>query len=110
MAIDLALLDWGTVAAVTVAVAAIMGLLVQFFKRDKPWRRTQEKHNIRLTSLEEQIKSLSKRIDNMKEMAQAHDSRDEKDFERLEGKIEKLTDLMIDMLTDKKSLPLKRKK
>ena len=110
MAIDLALLDWGTVAAIIIAAATIIGLIIQFFKRDKPWRRTQEKHNIRLTSLEEQVKSLSKRVDTLKEMAQAHDSRDEKDFERLEGKIEKLTDLMIDTLTDKKSSPPKRKK
>jgi len=110
MALDLALLDWGTVAAVTVAVAAVIGLIVQFFKRDKPWKRTQEKHNIRIITLEEQTKALSKRVDNLKELVNTHDLRDEKDFERLEGKIEKLTDLMIDMLTDKKPTTPKRKK
>lgn len=110
MAIELALLDWGTVAAITVAMAAVAGLIVQFFKKDKPWKRIQEKHNIRLTTLEEQVKSQSKRVDNLKEALAAHDGRDEKDFERLEGKIEKLTDLMIDMLTDNKSPPPKGKK
>ena len=110
MAIELALLDWGTVAAIIVALAAIGGLIIQFFKKDKPWRRAQEKHNIRLTALDEQVKALSKRADNLKEALQAHDGRDEKDFERLEAKIEKLTDLMIDMLSDNKPPPPKRKK
>lgn len=110
MALDLALLDWGTVAAVIVAIAAIMGLFVQFFKKDKPWRRAQEKHNIRLTALEEQMKAQTKRTDTLKEAVQAHDDRDEKDFERIETKIEKLTDLMIDVLTDNKPAPPKRKK
>lgn len=94
--------DWATIAAVTVALAAIIGLLVQFFKKDKPWRKTQIDHNLRLTSLELQTKAIEEKLDILKETIEDHDQRDTKDFERIEGKIEKLTDLMISMLQDGK--------
>ncbi len=108
--IELAGFDWGTVAAIIVAFAAIIGILIQFFKKERPWRKAQEEHNIRLTTLEGQTKSLSERVDILKDAIEAHDKRDEKDFERLEGKIEKLTDLMIDLLTDNRPNPPKDKK
>ncbi len=95
-------LDWATIAAITVAVAAILGILIQFFKKEKPWTKIQSKHNVRLTSLEIQTKSTSDKIDQLKDMLDDHDHRDTKDFERIENKIEKLTDLMIGLLQNDK--------
>ena len=97
------MLDWGTIAAMTVAVAAVIGIIIQAIKKEKPWKKAQSDHNLRLTSLELQTKSLTEKVDQLKEMIDDHDHRDEKDFERLENKIEKLTDIMIGMLQDDKS-------
>ena len=96
--IDLATIDWGTAAAVIVALAAVAGIIIQAIKREKPWRKAQIDHNVRLTALEIQVKANVEKVDQLKEMIDDHDHRDEKDFERLEGKIEKLTDITISML------------
>lgn len=94
---------WGTVAAVTVALAAVMGLLVQIFKREKPWTKGQTELKLRVIKLESSSDSISKRVDDLKDTVEDHDRRDGKDFERLETKIEKLTDLMIKMISDDNS-------
>lgn len=97
-------IDWTTIAAITVAVAAVAGIIIQAFKREKPWKKAQTEQNLRLTSIEFQTKSLTEKMDQLKEMIDDHDHRDEKDFERLENKLEKLTDLMIGLLQgDKKT-------
>ena len=83
--------DWATMAAIIVALAAVAGIIIQAVKREKPWKKAQSDHNIRLTSLED-------KIDHLKEIIDDHDHRDEKDFERLENKIEKLTDITISIL------------
>ena len=95
-------LDWTTVAAVIVALAAIGGLLVQFFKRDKPWRKGQQDLKERASLLESRVENIATRVEELKGKIEDHDRRDEKDFERIEGKIEKLTDLMIKMLSGEK--------
>lgn len=94
---------WGTVAAVIVALAAVLGLLVQIFKREKPWTKGQTELKLRVTKLESSSDSISKRVDDLKDTVEDHDRRDGKDFERLETKIEKLTDLMIKMISDDNS-------
>ena len=94
---------WGVFAAIVVALAAVLGLLVQFFKREKPWQKGQASLKLRVTKLESATDSLSKQIDDVKSSIEDHDRRDEKDFERLETKIEKLTDLMIKMISDDNS-------
>ncbi len=94
---------WGTGAAIVVALAAIIGLFVQFFKREKPWFKGQTELKLRVTKLESESDSISKRVDDLKNTVEDHDRRDGKDFERLETKIEKLTDLMIKMISDDNS-------
>ena len=93
------MLDWGTIAALTVAVAAVAGIIIQAIKREKPWKRSQNEHNLRLITLELHMKAVEEKIDTLKQTVEDHDHRDEKDFERIEAKIEKLTDLMIGMLS-----------
>ncbi len=94
---------WGTGAAIVVALAAVAGLLVQIFKREKPWTKGQTELKLRVTKLESSSDSISKRVDDLKDTVEDHDRRDGKDFERLETKIEKLTDLMIKMISDDSS-------
>jgi len=94
---------WGVGAALVVAIAAILGLLIQFFKREKPWTKGQTELKLRVTKIESDLGSVSKQIDDVKSIIEDHDRRDEKDFERIETKIEKLTDLMIKMISDDNS-------
>ena len=94
---------WGTGAAIVVALAAVAGLLVKIFKREKPWTKGQTELKLRVTKLESSSDSISKRVDDLKDTVEDHDRRDGKDFERLETKIEKLTDLMIKMISDDSS-------
>lgn len=96
------MLDWGTIAAITVAVAAVGGLIIQWAKKDKPWRKGQTELTIRLTAIETKAESISDSLDSVKKLLEEHESRDQKDFDRIESKIEKLTDLMIKMLSDGK--------
>ncbi len=91
---------WGVGAAMIVAIAAILGLIIQFFRREKPWQKVQAELKLRTTKLESDTGNLSKQIDDVKSIIEDHDRRDEKDFERIETKIEKLTDLMIKMISD----------
>jgi len=91
---------WGVGAAIIVALAAVLGLIIQFFRREKPWQKGQASLKLRTTKLETQTDNLSKQIDDVKSIIEDHDRRDEKDFERIETKIEKLTDLMIKMISD----------
>ncbi len=96
------MLDWGTIAAIIVAVAAVGGLIIQWAKKDKPWRKGQTDLTIKLTAIESKVENIDDSLDTVKKMLEEHESRDEKDFERIETKIEKLTDLMIKMLSDGK--------
>ena len=97
-------------AAIIIAVAAVLGLLVQFFKKDKPWKKVQIDHNLRLTSVEIKIDNLAESMDDLKQAIEEHEQRDQRDFERIESKIEKLTDLMIDMIGQKSTASKTRKK
>lgn len=101
--------DWGIFAAVIVALAAIAGLILQFSRRERPWKKAQDDHTLRLIASEIKIENLIELLDNLKGALDDHDIRDQKDFERLESKIEKLTDLMIDMI-GQKSAPTKTRK
>ena len=103
-------LDWGVVAAIIVALAAVVGLILQFTRRERPWKKAQEEHNLRLTSVEIKIDNQTDAIDDLKQAIDEHEQRDQKDFERLETKIEKLTDLMIDMIGQKSTASKTRKK
>jgi len=94
---------WGTGAAIVVALAAVLGLIVQFFRREKPWQKGQADLKLRVTKLESESENLIRQINDVKSIIEDHDRRDEKDFERLETKIEKLTDLMIRMISDDNS-------
>lgn len=93
--------EWSTVAAVVVAIVAVIGLLMQFFKNERPWKKLQDKHHIRLTQLEEQLKSTIAQLASVRKDLDDLDARDSKDIERIENKIEKIMDMMIQLLSAK---------
>lgn len=98
-------MDWGTAAAVIVAAAAVIGLIIQFFKKDKPWRDISEDHRVRLSKLELEVKHLNEIATQLRTKIDEHDARDQKDFERIESKIEKVTDLMIQLIQHENPQP-----
>lgn len=93
--------EWSTVAAVVVAIVAVIGLFIQFFKNERPWKKLQDKHHIRLTQLEEQLKATVIRLEDVRKDLDELDARDSKDIERIEAKIEKIMDMMIQLLSTK---------
>lgn len=96
------MLDWPFIAALATAAGGIIGLVIQWFKRERPWKKIQDKLIVRTTINEEKIKALTIRIDSINERINDEIHRSEKDIERLDGQIEQLTALMIKMLTTNK--------
>lgn len=96
------MLDWGTIAALTIAVAAILGIIIQWAKKDKPWHKGQTDLTIRITTMENKVESMNESLDTIKHMVELHEMRDGKDFDRVESKIEKLTELMIKIISQGK--------
>ena len=103
-------LDWGVVAAIIVALATVTGLMLQFLRRERPWKKIQNEHNLRLTAIEIKIDNQIDATDDLKHSLDEHEQRDLRDFDRVETKIEKLTDLMIDMIGTKSTPSKTRKK
>jgi len=97
------MLDLGTIAAIIVAVAAVGGLIIQWVKKEKPWKKGQTKLELKITAMEGRMESIDDSLDTIKIMLTEHETRDEKDFDRVEAKIEKLTELMIKLLSKGKS-------
>lgn len=96
------MLDLGTIAAIIVAVAAVGGLIIQWVKKEKPWKRGQTELEIKIAAIDSKVDNIDDSLDIIKNMLTEHEARDEKDFDRIEAKIEKITDLMIKMLSDSK--------
>lgn len=93
--------EWSTVAAVIVAIVAVIGLIIQFFKNERPWKRLQDKHHVRLTQLEEQLKATVTRLEDVRKDLDELDIRDARDVARIEMKIEKIMDMMIQLISTK---------
>ena len=94
------MLELGTIAAIIIAIAAILGILIQWVKRDKPWRKGQTDLTIRMTTIEGRVENINESIESSKKLIEEHETRDQKDFERIETKIDKLTDLMINIISN----------
>lgn len=97
--------DWATASAVIVAVAAVIGLIIQHFnQKDKSDNEPSddEKQNLRINSIEIELKHLNENLELLRKKINDHEERDLRDFEKLEHKIEKLTDLMIELIQNEK--------
>ena len=100
-------ITWPTVVALIGALAvgsvALMGYIIQNFKKDY-WREPVNKLDLRIARLEMNVKNLPQTIAITQQISDDHDVRLEKDLVRLEAKMEKITDLMIKMLTDTRNV------
>ena len=97
-------ITWPTAVAIigglAVGAVTIMGFVIQTFK--KGWCEPVINLDLRITRIETDLKNLPQRIATTQQISDDHDVRMEKDLIRLEIKMEKITDLMIKMLTEAK--------
>ena len=88
------------IAGIAVAAVTIAGFITQSFKRETPWKDPVSKLHTAVGKLETQLSEVSTRIDNTQQTMKEQGVRNEKDFDRILERIEKVTDLMIDMIRD----------
>lgn len=88
------------IAGVAVALVTIAGFITQSFKRETPWKDPVSKLNTAVVKLETQLSEVSTRIDNTQQSVKEQGLRNEKDFDRILERLEKVTDLMIDLIRD----------
>ena len=96
-------MDWATIAAIVVAIAAVIGIIIQIFKREKPWQKVTNTQKLQISAIELELKHLHESLDLLRKEINDNDEHYQKDFERIENKIEKLTDLMIQLIQSDKS-------
>ena len=53
------MLELGTIAAIIIAIAAILGILIQWVKRDKKWRKGKKDITIRMTNIEGSVENIN---------------------------------------------------
>ena len=94
-------LQYETIATVVVAVAAVISLGIQYFKKEKPWKDTQDKHRNDIIQLKTQVEALQNQLDLVKDQINRVDSRELRNVERLSNKIEKLMDMLIKLINEK---------
>ena len=91
------------VGGIAVAAITIAGYLNQSFRRDMPWKDPIAKMNATVIKLESQLSQALSKVDDVQRDLQDHESRNERDFDRILERLEKVTDLMIDMIRDESS-------
>lgn len=85
---------------IVVAAITVAGFLIQNFKQSAPWKDPVSKLNTTVVRLETEMQTLTNKIENNEKELINHDIRNERDFERLHERLEKITDLMIKMLSE----------
>ena len=93
--------DVAIIGGLAVGAVTIMGFIIQTFKKD--WRDPVNTLALRVTKIETEVGNLPRSMAAAQQISDDHDLRMEKDLIRLETKMEKITDLMIKMLTDAKN-------
>ena len=88
------------IAGVVVAAVTIAGYVSQSFKRETPWKDPVSKLNTTVVKLESQLSEISTRIDTTQQLVKDQDLRNEKDFDRILERLEKVTDLMVDLIRE----------
>lgn len=88
------------IGGIAVTAITIAGFLIQNFKQAMPWKDPVSKLNTTVVRLETEMQTLMNKIENNEKDLTSHDVRNERDFERLHERLEKITDLMIKMLSD----------
>ena len=86
------------ISGIAISVVVFAGYIHQTFKNESPWKEPIERLNTLVVKLETNILSLSSKIDDVQHNLTEHEIRNDKDFDRVHERLEKVTDLMIDML------------
>lgn len=89
--------------ATVVVVTGIFGFMIQYFRKDNLWKDPLNKVVTKVVRIDTEIQGSNQRLDELQKTIEDHDERDQRDFDRIEKKLEKLTDLMIDSLTRNKT-------
>lgn len=85
------------IAGLVVAITGLVTFILNYFKQDV-WKDPVSALKIKAETNETEIKNLKDRIKILSRELEAHDKRDSEDFNRVERKIEKLTELLIELV------------
>ena len=102
-------LDWQTAAAIIIAGAAIISLIIQYFKKDDVWKDVTDQLTLRITTLEVQVKHLTESVELLRKKIESDETRETRELEKVENKVEKLTDLLIQLIQQDNAPPSKKK-
>jgi len=97
------------VGGMSVAAIAVAGFIAQSFKRETPWKDPISKLTTTVVKLETQVTQISDKMDDTQRIIQEQENRNERDFDRIYERLEKVTDLMIDMIRDDPSSATSKK-
>ena len=86
------------ISGIAIAFVVVAGYIHQNFKKETPWKDPIDKLNTLVIKLESTLASLNSKIDDTNHALSDHEVRNDKDFDRVHERLEKVTDLMIDML------------
>lgn len=92
-----------TVVGLSFAVIlGVVGFLINHLRNKKEWSEPLNELENELLKIQGEYEQLDTRVQDLKENLEKHDNRDSEDFKRIEGQIERLTDLVIKSLTQDK--------
>jgi len=83
---------------IVVVVSAIVGYMNQSFRRDMPWKDPIAKMNAAVIKMETRVEQAISKTEDVSTHLQEHEMRNERDFDRVLERLEKVTDLMIDLI------------
>ena len=99
----LSLLTWEMAFTIVGVVFAIVlgtaGFAINHMRAKKEWSEPVNEIENDLLQVKAEHEQLDIRLKDLKENLEKHDNRDSEDFKRIEGQIERLTDLVIKSLT-----------
>ena len=88
------------IGGIAVACVTFVGFLKQVFKKDTSWKDPIDNLNKTVVMLETEVKSLSSKVKDVQNSVADQEGRYVRDLDRIHERLEKVTDLMIDMLRD----------
>ena len=83
-------------------ILGVSGFLINHLRNKKEWSKPFNDLENELLKIQGEYEQLDTRVQDLKENLTKHDERDSEDFKRIEGQIERLTDLVIKSLTQDK--------
>ena len=85
------------VAGLVVAITGLVAFVLNYYRQDA-WKDPVNTLKTKTETNETEIKNLKERINTLVRELEAHDKRDSEDFKRVESRVEKLTELLIELV------------